>query len=39
MASAEIVSPWVWLVAPSVGMAAGLTASAALVDYGIAAET
>src|SRR3954452_20473516 len=27
--------PWVWLVATSVGMAAGLTAGAALVDYGI----
>jgi hypothetical protein len=27
--------PWVWIVATSVGMAAGLTAGAALVDYGI----
>ena len=27
--------PWLWLVATSVGMAAGLTAGAALVDYGI----
>jgi hypothetical protein len=27
--------PWVWLVATSVGMAAGLGAGAALVDYGI----
>ena len=27
--------PWVWLVATSLGMAAGLTAGAALVDYGI----
>jgi hypothetical protein len=27
--------PWVWLAATSVGMAAGLTAGAALVDYGI----
>jgi hypothetical protein len=26
---------WVWVVATSVGMAAGLTAGAALVDYGI----
>jgi hypothetical protein len=29
------IVPWVWLVATSVGMAAGLTAGAALVDYGI----
>jgi hypothetical protein len=29
------LAPWVWLVATSVGMAAGLTAGAALVDYGI----
>jgi hypothetical protein len=27
--------PWVWLVATSVGMAAGLTAGAALVGYGV----
>jgi hypothetical protein len=27
--------PWAWLVATSIGMAAGLTAGAALVDYGI----
>jgi hypothetical protein len=27
--------PWAWLVVTSVGMAAGLTAGAALVDYGI----
>jgi hypothetical protein len=27
--------PWLWVVATSVGMAAGLTAGAALVDYGI----
>jgi hypothetical protein len=27
--------PWAWLVATSVGMAAGLTGGAALVDYGI----
>ena len=27
--------PWAWIVATSVGMAAGLTAGAALVDYGI----
>jgi len=27
--------PWPWLVATSVGMAAGLTAGAALVDYGV----
>jgi hypothetical protein len=27
--------PWAWVVATSVGMAAGLTAGAALVDYGI----
>jgi hypothetical protein len=27
--------PWLWIVATSVGMAAGLTAGAALVDYGI----
>jgi hypothetical protein len=27
--------PWAWLVATSVGMAAGLAAGAALVDYGI----
>jgi hypothetical protein len=27
--------PWVWVVATSVGVAAGLTAGAALVDYGI----
>lgn len=27
--------PWTWIVATSVGMAAGLTAGAALVDYGI----
>src|SRR5436190_3560593 len=27
--------PWVWVVATSVGMAAGLTAGAALVDYGV----
>jgi hypothetical protein len=27
--------PWVWLLATSLGMAAGLTAGAALVDYGI----
>ena len=29
------IVPWVWLVATSVGMAAGLTAGAALVDDGI----
>ncbi len=29
------VVSWVWLVATSVGMAAGLTVGAALVDYGI----
>jgi hypothetical protein len=29
------IVPWVWVVATSVGMAAGLTAGAALVDYGI----
>ena len=29
------IVPWLWLVATSVGMAAGLTAGAALVDYGI----
>jgi hypothetical protein len=27
--------PWAWIVATSVGMAAGLTAGAAFVDYGI----
>jgi hypothetical protein len=27
--------PWAWVVATSVGMAAGLTAGASLVDYGI----
>ena len=27
--------PWLWVIATSVGMAAGLTAGAALVDYGI----
>ena len=27
--------PWAWIVATSAGMAAGLTAGAALVDYGI----
>jgi hypothetical protein len=27
--------PWLWVAATSVGMAAGLTAGAALVDYGI----
>lgn len=27
--------PWLWVVATSVGMAVGLTAGAALVDYGI----
>jgi hypothetical protein len=27
--------PWAWLVATSVGMAAGLTAGAALVEYGV----
>jgi hypothetical protein len=29
------IVPWAWIVATSVGMAAGLTAGAALVDYGI----
>jgi hypothetical protein len=29
------LAPWVWVVATSVGMAAGLTAGATLVDYGI----
>jgi hypothetical protein len=29
------IVPWLWLVATSIGMAAGLTAGAALVDYGI----
>jgi hypothetical protein len=29
------IVPWLWVVATSVGMAAGLTAGAALVDYGI----
>ena len=29
------IVPWLWLVATSAGMAAGLTAGAALVDYGI----
>ena len=29
------IVPWLWLIATSVGMAAGLTAGAALVDYGI----
>ena len=27
--------PWLWIVATSIGMAAGLTTGAALVDYGI----
>lgn len=29
------ITPWLWIVATSFGMAAGLSAGAALVDYGI----
>ena len=35
MARAEALVPWHWIAATSVGMAAGLAAGAALVDYGI----